>query len=150
MNPEYLTHSIVWSAVGLLVGYIIGAGKRVGFRYWELNDRYKDRAVGAFLILVALGSTIQSLSFQRNQREITVCQVSYNIRFQEVLRDRSAIGDQDRQNVNRMVTSVLTSKSVEETRKALEDYVNKNNELERARTQNPYPQLTGASCKELA
>lgn len=143
---EYMTSSMIWSGIGFSFGLIVGMGVRVRGKFW-VDSSYRDRTIGVVVVLVALMANLQGLKFQGEQRDITRCQTDLNARFQQVLKDRSEIGDADRQNTTRMVTEVLGSNGPDDTRRALQRYVDTNNKLSERRGANPYPSITGRSCR---
>lgn len=145
-TTEYVTNALVWSAIGLLFGLVLGMGIRIKFLYWKLEIRYRDRVVGSLLIMVALGSIANGLSFQREQRKISDCQTRYNVAFQRTIQERASIADRDRRNVNTMVSTVLTARTAEESRKALELFVENNKKLDAERAGNKLPTKTGDTC----
>lgn len=145
---EYFVNAIVWSALGLTVGIIIGTGIRIKFLSRPLDRTGRDRLAGAVLIAIALISTAQSLVFQRHQREVEQCQTRYNIAFQKGLQDRQEISDRDRQNLTTTLTKLLQAKEPEDSRKILEEYIETNKRLTQEREQTTLPEQTGASCDE--
>lgn len=149
MSSEYVTNSLVWSAVGLMFGVVLGMGIRIKFLYWRLEEKNRDRVIGALLILTALGSVVQGLAFQREQRRITQCQVDYNTKFQQTLQERAEIADRDRNNVNVMVVAILQAKGGDAVRTALEHYTKVNHELVQDRVNAEYPAETREdTCKK--
>src|SRR5688572_11264512 len=144
---EYFINAMVWSSLGLVVGFMMGMGWRVGFRLGRLNERGRERMVGAFLIALALGSTAQSLVYQKHQSDITDCQTRYNEDFQKTLRERAASAERDRRNTFNMVKGVLQAKDRAVARKAIEDYVKINEQIEAERQKQKYPVQTGRVCR---
>jgi hypothetical protein len=146
-GTEYFVNAMVWSALGLVVGFILGMGWRVKFKLKMLTERGRERMVGAFLIALALGSMAQSLVYQRHQSQITNCQTRYNEEFQKTLQERAATSERDRKNTFDMVQGVMTAKDREQARAAIGNYIKINQEIEAKRSQQRFPQRTGRVCR---
>lgn len=145
---EYFVNAMVWSALGLVVGFMLGMGWRAKFKPNRLTERGRERLVGAALIALALGSTAQSLVYQRHQSNITRCQTRYNEEFQRTLQERAGTSERDRRNTYDMVNGVLVAKEPAEARKAIERYVAINREIEDKRKTQKFPERTGRVCHE--
>lgn len=144
---EYFVNAMVWSALGLTVGIIIGMGIRVKYIGKPLDRQGRDRLAGAILILIALISTAQSLVFQRHQSEVQDCQTRYNIAFQKSLKERAATTDRDRKNLTDTLAGILASTDRAQSRSILEEYVKTNKKLTEEREASKLPTKTGASCR---
>lgn len=144
---EYFTTAFIWSAMGLIVGFLAGVGMRVTWLNGVLRREERDRIIGLSLILVGLVAVAQNLVFQKHQRQITDCQTKYNVAFQTILKQRSSISDRDKDNLSFLMNAIGTSKSKEDSRKAFEKYVATNNELDNERRHTKYPILPKEGCK---
>lgn len=145
---EYFVNAMVWSALGLTVGIMIGTGIRVKFIGRPLDAQGRDRLAAAVLIAIALISTAQSLVFQRHQGEIQDCQTRYNVAFQKNLQERAEIADRDRKNLTDTLAGILESNDPERSRKILEEYIATNKKLNAERNASAVPRKTGASCDD--
>lgn len=141
MTTEYWTNALVYSALGFTAGIIVGLGIKTRFNIKILDQRMRERLLGAVLILIALASQAQGLWFQRHQRGVTSCQVQESEDFRQKLRDRGEIANRDRKNINDLISGVLTLKpgDRENGRRILQTYVDKNNQLDKERANNSLP-----------
>lgn len=144
---EYIVNAMVWSGLGLVVGFMLGMGWRVKFQARLLTERSRERMVGAALIALALASTAQSLVYQRHQSDITDCQTRYNEEFQKTLRERAATADQDRLNTYTMVRGAIEGRDVAARRQAITNYIKINEEITEARRKQQFPRNTGRVCR---
>lgn len=148
-NTEYWTNALVYSALGFIVGVIVGLGVRSRFKIKLLDRRARERLLGAILIFIALVSQAQSLWFQRHQRDVTSCQVRYNERFNSTLQERTDIANRDRKNINDMIAGVmaLTPGDRERGRQILQTYLDNNKKLDTERRDSRYPRPASQTCK---
>lgn len=144
---EYIVNAMVWSALGLVVGFILGMGYRVKFKLNRLSEIRRERLVGAALIALALASTAQSLVYQRHQSDVTNCQTRYNEEFQRTLRERAATADRDRLNTYYMVKGVMEGRDNVARRQAITNYIKVNEEIEQRRKRQQFPRNTGRVCR---
>ncbi len=143
---QYVTIGAFALAVGGVVGWYIALRKRFKTETGKQNLLLKS--VSVFLIILAIGSVGQNYYFQREQQiqadnlqKVTDCQYRVNKTLLEVLTIRQDPTREKDEALVGMVQKVLTSKSVEDTRKALEDFVKAVDELNKTRTTNPYPTI---------
>lgn len=144
---DYFETAIIWSAMGLIVGFILGVGVRIKWVDKVVKREDRERVLGLFLVFIALAAVAQNFYFQQHQRQITNCQTRYNVAFQTILKERSSIADRDKDNLSTFINSLGTTKSQAESRKAFERYVTINNELDKERRSTKYPELPGKECK---
>lgn len=159
----YTISSILWALGGLVVGFYLG---RSGQSSTTVNrtggiavatdqsetvtveatvQRFRDtltfdRIVGWVIVVLAVVSVITvSYSVNRQQQSIE-CQANYNARFVVALNERSDAASADRQAQKDLLTGMFTARD-ETTRRALvEAYLQKLNDADNKRDDNPLPQ----------
>lgn len=151
--------TVSWQYVAVAVFFLVGGGV-IG---WYISQRRKlqvsdqenlfMRATGGLLILLAIGSVLQISYFQYEQAQqsdklstITDCQYRVNKALIQVLSARQDPSQTKDDALVVMVKAVLNAKSPEAGRKALVDFIDATNNLNKARQDNPYPSIP-ADCR---
>ena len=144
---EYFTTALIWSAIGLIVGFIAGVGVRVKWVEVIFRREDRERLFGLGLILIGLVAVAQNLYFQKHQRQITNCQTKYNVAFQTILTERANISDRDKDNLSYLINGIVTAKSKEDSKKIFNKYVVVNKQLDEERKSYKYPTLPRKDCR---
>jgi hypothetical protein len=118
----------------------------------KINDVLTEKA-GLVILVLALFSTIQMAAFSRQNRQDsakhnrqTECQSEYNNRVSQVLRIRAEYGDEDRATLVKFIREIAIAQNRSESRKALSDYLKKQDQIDQARAAHPIPVLPAGSC----
>lgn len=146
-KTDYFETAIIWSSMGLIVGFILGVGFRIVWIDKFIKKEERERILGLFLIFIALAAVAQNFTFQRHQREVTNCQTKYNVAFQTILSERSKINDKDKDNLSYLINGLVTAKSKKDSRDIFNNYVAVNKELDKERISYKYPALPQKDCK---
>jgi hypothetical protein len=151
MSWLYAIQALAWSMVGFAGGWLVCAARRdaaeVKARIDEVINsprtprppfRFDSRGLGVALIAWALLMTGAGVIEAWHQRDLAACQARFNLAVVQAQDARAKIGTEDRElNVARdkamvtLVRTVLTVRTREESRAALERYVRTNDALDR-------------------
>lgn len=121
----------------------------------RLSSPWFGRVVGLSVIVCSLVSVGISVSAQRDSlaaarglAQVTACQQDYNERFAQALNARQVITDEDRAALDELVIRVTSASSREESRDALQDYIDRRRRADLARARNPLPDPLNGRCEE--
>ena len=106
------------------------------------------RLMGVAVILCSLVSVGISVNASRDLSRVTACQTDYNERFAQALQARQVISDEDRGALDELVIRVASATSREESRDALQDYIDRRQRADRARARNPLPDPLNGRCEQ--
>lgn len=95
------------------------------------------------LAVLSLGSTVFYISDQRAKTE---CQANFNKQFIQQLTERGAISDSDRSSLATLVKDVINAKTRDESRAALEAYLDTKEKNDAERRAHPLPTLSDDSA----
>lgn len=160
----YVFQSAVWSVAGFAVGRYSVRLKREVDEIKEAavsNETAPDpprrrassdhplsvpRWVGVIIIVLSLFTVGQAWYFARQDRQTAECQALTVKEFQTALSLRTRVAEEDRKVLDKLVLEVTQATTPEQSRAALNAYVEarKANDAERAR--NPLPEIK--DCKE--
>lgn len=104
------------------------------------------RYIGWIVMILALLSVFQLAYFSWDNRSRTQCQTRYNVALADALRIRAQYAEQDRRNNVEFVRARGEAKTPEAARKALSEYLATQESIERARQENPIPELPPGRC----
>lgn len=105
-----------------------------------------QRIVGSVVLVLALTTVGSTAYYSHEQRQATECQAEFNIQFIDQIKERNRISESDRESLATLVKEVTNSKSREERRKALEDYIKTKDKNDAERREHPYPELPEKSA----
>lgn len=138
-------------ALGAVIGWYV-AKKHIVRAGGDMSHLFM-RAVGAFLVILAIASIVQISYFQQEQatqsrelRNVSDCQYRVNKALLDALASRQDPSKDKDQALTDMVLAVLNAKSREDSRKALKDFIAATDKLNATRTANPYPTVP-ADCR---
>lgn len=128
-----------WSAVGLVVGYILGLLTRVAIGEAALTPDRKEwlrRALGAVLLVAAVIAGTQVYAAQRSLTAQAECEADYTQTFNRALTARLEATENERVAQRELLTTILTRQG---SSGALRQYLATLDRLEQARRDNPLP-----------
>lgn len=128
--------SATWGLLGLICGYVLG---RMGVQVAESKSRplIGNNLLGAIVVVLAI-ITVTGLSISTNRAEDQInCQTEFNQQFVTALQERVDAGARERQAQRELLTSKATTRP--EREKVLRTYLQRLDEADQAREQNPYP-----------
>lgn len=130
--------NLITSVMGLVIGFLLG----VLYSTWrEKHEKGSDfpRIVGLIVLLLAVASAAQVVYFQESSNSAAACQYRVNRTLVDTLNVRSELAEDQDQQLSELVRSVLGSRSSEQTRKSLQDYLDANEKLQKSRNSGPLP-----------
>lgn len=132
--------SAAWGVLGLICGYVLG---RMGVQVAEQQKTRPligNNLLGALVVVLSIVTvTALSISTSRTEDQIT-CQTEFNQRFIGALQERVDASARERQAQRELLTSTPATRP--EREQALRTYLQKLDEADQAREQNPYPVQT--------
>lgn len=97
------------------------------------------------VIAILTAFTVGGIAFDQYQNHQTVrCQARYNEAFVTALQARSSISDSDRNSLAKLVQEVVNATTREQSRAALQQYLNTKTANDKQREANPLPALPTA------
>lgn len=155
------TPGLLTSIVSFLVGALFGGAGVYTLLKPRLNPResamppperdpgvWLARLLGVAVILCSLVSVGISVNATRELAHVTGCQTDYNERFAQALTARQVITEEDRAALDELVIRVTSATSREESRDALQDYIDRRRRADKARAQNPLPDPLSGHCAD--
>lgn len=145
---------LAWSAFGFLGGYLTAwiPSRRKAMDREPIRHGI-PRWVGVVLIILALLTVAEGWYFNNKVSEQTdatarrtACQANYNQQFTIVLTKRTEWANEDRTELNRLMTRWINSHDRVEPRKALEEYLSAVAINDNHRAANPLPSLASHPC----
>jgi len=117
---------------------------------------WQGRALGVFVLLLAIFTAIQGVYVSNETRDntehdkrVVACQAQFNKDFSRAVTVRGQYADEDRAAMYRMITTVISGTTPAIRQKAITDWIElsqKNDELRKA---NPLPSLEARNCGEV-
>lgn len=101
-----------------------------------------DRAVGIFVLILSVVTTIYLAYFTVHERKVAHCQAQYNLAVSQIVQKRAAYAEQDRQSVVSMVRAVATAKSSKDLEGALSQFLKTTDRTDLERQRNPFPKIS--------
>jgi len=126
---------VVGGATG---GYYLAMHKRIKAEN-GVRSTLLSRVLGVFLVLLAFGTAIQTVYFQKEQESQANCQYRVNAALIQVLNARSDSVDQSDEALKQMAQSILDAKDRDSSRVAIQNFINKLNDKQKQKTDNPLP-----------
>lgn len=145
---------LAWSLFGFLGGYLTAwiPTRRIAMDREPIR-RGIPRWVGVVLIILAVLTVGEGWYFNQldaKQTDATAartaCQAEFNQQFVVVLTKRTEWANEDRSELNRLMTRWINSHDRVEPRKALQDYLNAVAINDNHRASNPLPSLDQHPC----
>lgn len=142
---QYVTIALFALAIGGVVGWYVAKRRKVADAD---HQSLFVRAVSAFLVLLAIGSTLQIFWFQREQDaqakklgEVTECQYRVNQALIAVLTTRQGASTSSDQALIQMATDILNAESPADSRQTIQTFIFEMKRLQTTRKNNPYPTI---------
>lgn len=143
---QYVTVGAFALAIGGVIGWYVAVKRK-----FSGNAEHQSvfiRAVSALLVLLAVGSVLQIFYYQREAavqadrlQKVTDCQYRINKTLIEALTIRQDATKGQSEALTGMVRAVLNAKSANQTRTALNAFIEATETLNKTRTENPYPTI---------
>lgn len=109
-------------------------------------DDWIINRIGVTILALALLSVGILAWTSYDNRTKTGCQVEYNQAVSTAIRERSKYADEDRKNLVEFIRKISLAKTREASRDALNEYLQRQDDISRARTQHPVPSLPPGEC----
>jgi hypothetical protein len=128
---------------------------------WPAVERRKSsrqtdrmtRIIGIFVIILSIGTVGQSFYFSHQQgaatkreKETTDCQAKFNEDFAKAVTTRGQYADEDRLQLYKMISTIVSEPDVAKRRKAVEDWVAITKRNDELRKKTPLPDLQSRNC----
>jgi hypothetical protein len=156
-------HSLAYSTLGLIIGFVIGRLTREVHEVRETvcPDEHtghvhpqhekpgkqgampttvliRSRSLGVMLIILSLVTVLLSTITAIDNRKKADCNRRYNVEFVRVFLERAKAGDKDRASLNRMLTGINTPDQAVR-QQVFRDYLEEIAATEQERRENPLP-----------
>lgn len=165
----YVLQSLVWSAGGFVVGVFVGRLKHevdeikeaavpeedeIVAETYTGPDRRRStderpiaipRWLGFVIVLLSVFTVGQAWYFAREDRQVVQCQTRTNQEFQAALATRNRIAEEDRRVTDQLVIDITRATTREQSRAALEAYLEARADNDAARAKNPLPGISNCS-----
>ena len=172
MSPQfdYLIQSLPLGISGLVVGSVAGFGAGWVARAAGTQDSKENpvpvsetrnpwwrkvtgvQIVGLFVLLLAIGSTVQGYTQSVATERLALCQQAYNDGFADALEARSTANAEAQRALDDLmvvVGDVLTQAQDQKVLvEAVEEYLLKRQQARETQAANPYPEPPRDACKE--
>lgn len=120
------------------------------------SNGWQGRALGLVVLALALFTVIQSLYVGNEARKnalhdqrVTACQAAYNRDFARAVTIRGAYADEDRDQLYKMITTVISGATPAIRQKAINDWIETSQRNSRLRQATPLPNLDTRNCGEV-
>jgi hypothetical protein len=128
---------------------------------WPAVERRKEsrrtdrmtRFIGIFVIILSIATVGQSFYFSHQQSESTKreqkqtdCQAKYNEDFARAVTIRGQYADEDRAQLYKMISTVISEPDASKRRQAVEDWVTATKKNDELRKSTPLPNLQARNC----
>lgn len=114
-----------------------------------LSDR-----LGLAVMVLALLTVVQLAWFSydnrqqvNHDRKVTECQSKYNGAVSHSIQQRSQYSDEDRESLVTFIREISSAKTREQSRDALNEYLQRQDEITDARKRHPIPKLPAGECR---
>lgn len=150
MTTTYVLSSVLWALGGLVCGYIVGrtVGQAKFPDYTEEEPMpYRatrmDNILGILVITLSVISVVTlAITIGRQEAQVQ-CQTAFNMQFNEALRDRTEIANNEREGQRNLLAVTLNPASTDaERRDATQKYYNALVTADSQRKDNPLPNQT--------
>lgn len=106
-----------------------------------MRTKIRVHMYGLTILLLTLLTTGGVGFDQYENRKAAECQAKYNFAFNKALQARSTISDSDRNSMADLVEGVFNATTRDESRLALQHYLDTKAVNDKARAQNPLPSI---------
>jgi dipeptide/tripeptide permease len=159
----YIVNSLTWSVVGFIVGsWVASSARRVqqqeavvpnstflAVHGHRMTTQNATRIIGIVVLLLAIFTVVQNTRTSQRLSDVTSCQAKFNHEFAEVSTLRAALADQDRRALQDMLLALYQQRNASQDKRlrTFEAWVATTERNDRARKQNPLPELPSGECR---
>jgi hypothetical protein len=116
---------------------------------------WQGRTLGVIVLIMTLVTVVSNLytnsqtrSNSEHDRRVTACQAEYNRDFAKAVTIRGQYADEDRAELYKMITTVISGKTQEIRTKAITDWVAATERNNKLREATPLPNLETRNCDD--